>query len=360
MPVELHRSHPNVHQPWAEWSEQEKLHVAVAYSNPFRWRTRRELADNCIRHLRSSPNVVLHVGELAYGDRPHEIVDPKTSPLDVALRTESELWHKENILNRVIETFPSDWKYGAYVDADWHFARPDWSLEGIHQLQHYDWVQLFSSYADLGGNTYGTAQIPTRVTAGFAFNYIQNGYQLPEGFANGGWKKAGGDVGYYGVMAGGKRGVGATGGAWAFTRKGFNMAGRLLDECALGHADWFMTFGLVGEEAPDMHINGYSEDYRSAIYEWQRNAARIKKNIGYVDGFAVHNFHGSKMRRAYSSRDTILVKHQFSPRRHMKRDYQGIYQLNVDEPGLRDDFRRYFVSRSEDDPNLYGDEKILI
>jgi hypothetical protein len=353
-------AHPDVHRPWSNWSESETLHVATCYSNPFRWRTRRELANDFRRHMATSPNVKLHFGELAYGDRPHEVTGE--DPLDVQLRTQAELFHKENILNAVIKRFPADWKYGAWIDADFHMTRHDWALEAIHQLQHYDFVQLFSSYADLSGETYGSGHIPTRVNASFAYNYVQSGYALPPGYSNGGWRTPGGnaDDEYYGLGMAGRRGVGATGGAWAFRRSAFDTVGGLLDVCILGHGDWFMTFGLVGEEAPDMRIDGYSDDYRGAILAWQRNAARLKKNIGYVDCFATHGFHGSKVRRGYSSRDKILVAHKFTPRLDLRSDWQGIYQLSGDKPALRDAVRAYFISRNEDDPNLYGSERSLV
>jgi hypothetical protein len=361
MPVEHFRSHPDTHQPWAEWSEEQTLHVAACYSNPFRWRARRELANDFRRHMEKTANVRLHFGELAYGDRPHEVTD-STFPLDVQFRTPAELFHKENILSRVIERFPSDWRYGAWIDADFVFTRHDWALEAIHQLQHYDFVQLFSSYADLTGETYDTGHEPLRVTPGFAYNYIQSGYKLPEGFMNGGWKKPGAidDEYYLAAVAGAPRGVGATGGAWAFRRSAYDTVGGLLEQCILGHGDWFMAFGLVGEEAPDMHIDGYTDDYRNAILAWQRNAARLKKNIGYVAQFATHMFHGSKFRRGYANRDLILVKHKFSPRLDLRKDWQGIYQLTGDKPAMRDDIRRYFISRSEDDTALYGSEKRMV
>lgn len=362
MPVELHRSHPDVQQAWAEWSEKEKLHVAVAYNNPFRWRTRREHANYFRRHMNASPNVVLHLGEVAHGQRPHEIVDEFASPLDVAMRSSTELFLKENILNEVIRHFPPDWEYGAWIDADFTFTRPDWALEAIHQLQHYDFVQLFSSYSDLTGPTYGVAQQPMRVTPGFAYNYVQRGYLLPEGFSNGGWRNGKVDLGdyYAGAVPGKPSGVGATGGAWAFRRSAFDTVGGLLEQCILGHGDWFMAFGLVGEEAPDMHIDGYTADYRNSILSWQSNASQIRKNIGYVDGYAVHHFHGSKLRRGYASRDLILVKQGFSPFKHIKKDWQGIYQLNPQYPDFRDSVRQYLISRNEDDPNLYGTEKSLV
>ena len=92
-------NHPKVHAAWSEWSEQQTLHVATAYSNPFRWRTRRELVQDFRLHMSASPNVVLRIGELAYGDRPFDVTTADS--LDVQLRTSAELWHKENILNAI-------------------------------------------------------------------------------------------------------------------------------------------------------------------------------------------------------------------------------------------------------------------
>lgn len=362
--------HPDIHTPWSQWQEEQTLHIVIPYSNCFRWSTRRELVNDCIRHLRGMANVDLHVVELAYGDRPFEVTGGHVN--DVQLRTTSELWHKEQLINIGVSRFPADWKYGAYVDGDFHFTRHDLAIEAIHQLQHYDFVQLFSAYADLTGETYGTGHRPLRVNNGFAYNYIQNGYRLPEGYENGGWKQtAVADRDSYGAamdgsivnaakmggsnMGGSRLGVGATGGAWAWRRSAFDTVGGMLDVCALGHGDWFMTFGLVGEPAPDMHVNGYTADYLGAIAAWQRNAAKLHKNIGYVDCFATHHFHGAKSRRGYSSRDTLLVKHQFSPTADLKKDWQGVYTFSGNKPSMRDDFRRYFISRSEDDPGLYGD-----
>ena len=224
-------NHPDIHGPWSDWSETEVLHVAAAYSNPFRWRTRRELANNFRRHMATSPNVVLHMGELAYGDRPYEVTGDH--PGDVQLRTGHELFHKENILNRVIQTFPPGWKYGCIVDADFHFTRHDWALETIHQLQHYDFVQPFSSYADLSGGIYGMSQLPVRYNSGFFFNYHQNGSIVSPQYHNGNVPNGvvDGD-GYEGAMM--VRGVGATGGALAFRHSAFDAVGGLLGRCILG------------------------------------------------------------------------------------------------------------------------------
>src|ERR1700735_4151726 len=120
--------HPDVARPSAQWSEDQTLHVAVAYSNPFRGRSRRELMNRFRDHMERQANVKLYVGELAYGDRPWEVTVPYREG-DIQLRTEHELFHKENIQNEVIRSFPADWKYGACFDGDFHPVTVGWALE---------------------------------------------------------------------------------------------------------------------------------------------------------------------------------------------------------------------------------------
>ncbi len=364
-------AHPDLHTPWQQWGEDQVLHVAIAYSNPFRWETRRRLANNCIRHLRSSANVVLHVGELAYGDRPFEITT-SGNPLDVQLRVDrAEMFSKENILQLVTRTFPQNYQYGAAVDADWHFTRHDWALETIQQLQHYKFVQMFSSYADLSGGERGEQHIPVRYNHGFIYAYFQNGFkvspQYHSGFigADGQRVTPANYATYEEAMKAGDngtfmRGVGATGGAWAWRKSAFDTVGGFLDRCPVGHSDWSQTYSLVDVEPPDIHLQNYNPSYKHYICQFRERAQALLKNIGYVDCFCTHAWHGAKGRRAYSSRDIILAKHQFSPYEDLIPNHMGVYQLNPKKIGLRDDIRAYLLSRGEDNPNLGPNEKLLV
>lgn len=332
--------HHNVHKPWAQWSEDQTLHVACAYSNPFRWQTRRHLMNDFRHHMKHTPNVDLYVGELAYGDRPFEVTE-RHNTRDLQFRTTSELFHKENILCETIRHFPHDWKYGAYCDGDFTFTRHDWALEAIHKLQHHDFVQLFSTYSDISAKRHGGCQ-PTRMNKSFAATYLDNNCCVPGNINNGGW---GHKYDCPWVP------VGATGGAWAFTRRAYDLVGGLLESCILGHADWFMAFGLVSEPVRGMHDHKYHPNYSDAIHSWQRKAAELKRNIGVVDQYAIHHFHGRKTARGYNTRDMILVKHQFDHVSDLRKNWQGIYELTGNKPGLRDDMRRYFLVRDEDNPN---------
>ena len=353
----MQSKHVDVHTPWRCWSEEQPLHVAVAYSNPVRWAKRRMLMNDFKEHMGASSNVVLHIGELAYGDRPFEVTGD--DPNDVQLRTSHELWHKENILNLAVQRFPPNWRYGAVIDGDFHMTRRDWALEAAHQLQHYDFVQLFSSYSDLSSQ-----HRPFRVMASFASNYLNGG-------ANASYramlrKAAAAPYGYYSgqpAAAGAKAtpwAIGATGGAWAFRRSAFDAVGGLLDNCILGSADWHMAFGLVGAIDGAAELQWCSKPYVESVLRWQHRAAVLKQNIGCIDNHAVHYFHGSKVSRAYGSRWRILLDNNFDPRTDISRDWQGVYQLTGNKPRLRDQIRAYFRDRNEDSPELSAQERHIV
>lgn len=336
-----HNHHPNVHNAAQEWSNDQTLHIATAYNNPLRWNSRRELMNDFIQHMNATKNVKLHVGELAYGDRPFEVTGTgHDTPVEVQFRSHAELFHKENVLNETIKRFDPDWKYGGYCDGDFTMTRPDWAIEAIHLLQHFDWVQLFSTYTDLSDVTYGGSN-PGRIVKSFARTYVDNGHALPAGV----------DPSGHGLQYGYDTwpGVGATGGAWAFRRSAFETVGGLLDQAILGHADWFMAFGLVSETTQGtIASRAYHPHYKAAVAGWQNKAVLLKKNIGCVDQFAVHHYHGPKRARGYDTRDLILVKHQFDPVADLRRNAQGIWELTGNKPGMRDAIRRYFHSRKED------------
>lgn len=349
--------HPDVHTPWRGWSEEQALHVAVAYSNPVRWRSRRLLLNDFRQHMQVSANVVLHTGELAYGARPFEVTD--VDPNDVQLRTSHELWHKENILNLVIQRFPTNWQYGAVIDGDFHMTRRDWAQEAIHQLQHYDFVQLFSSYSDLS-----PVHRPFRTMPSFAYNYVNRASNTEYRTAL--RAAAAAPYGYYGMAPAAKAGkpaafaVGATGGAWGFRRSAFDAVGGLLDTCILGSADWHMAFGLVGAVDSAAELKWCSKGYVQAVMRWQERAAVLKQNIGCIDNHAIHYFHGSKVSRAYGSRWRVLLDNNYDPRVDIARDWQGVYQLTGNKPKLRDQIRAYFRDRNEDSTELSAQERHLV
>jgi len=232
-----------------------------------------------------------------------------------------------NILNLVVQRFPPGWRYGAIIDGDFHMTRRDWALEAIHQLQHYDFVQLFFR---LFGSFRRALSLPRDAELRI---------QLRE------WSRE------FGLSSEASH---------RSRRSAFDAVGGLLDVCILGSADWHMAFGLVGAVDAPSELQWCSKPYVEAVLRWQERAALLKRNIGYVDNHAIHYFHGSKVSRSYGSRWHILLDNKYDPRTDISRDWQGVYQFTGNKPRLRDDIRGYFRDRNEDSPELSPQERHII
>ncbi len=297
------------------------LHVALVYTNPRRWETRRRLFLDCRRHLESFPHVAVHACDLAYGDRPFEV----TTAGDIQLRTQHELWHKENMVNLCVRSFPADWEYGATIDGDFQMTRVSWAEEAIQQLQHHPFVQLYSNLIYLS-----PSHRPHRMMASFAWNWLHRRT----------------------VCKADQDSPGAVGGAWSFTRHAFDAVGGMLDACICGSGDWHMAFGLVGRSSGSREVKATHPNYGGTIRAWQERAKALRQDIGCIDHLALHHWHGKLQNRGYGSRVSILVDNEFDPLTDVAYDSQGVLRLTGSKPQLRDDLRAYFRSRNEDSLEL--------
>lgn len=299
------------------------LYVVTSMFNPLRFQSRGRLYNGFEKHCADSA-AILYTVEAALRDRHHEVTK-HDNPQHIQLRTESEVWFKENLQNVGTGRLPHDWEYVAYVDADFLFTRPDWATETLHMLQHYDVVQMFShmTYETYDHRAHGTLD-------GFAYLHCHR-HKIPK---------------HYGHK-------GAVGGAWAFRRSALEKLGGLLDCCILGSADWHMAFAMAMRDDvhPDMNLTA-APQYVKTIQRWHENAKVLRGNIGYVDGHAIHHWHGPMSKRGYSWRAQILTDNHFDPNTDLRYDWQGVLQLTKDKPQMRDEIRAYFSQRNEDGIDL--------
>ena len=294
------------------------LWVVTAVFNPWRYKSRVDLYRKFEKYVADS-GAKLVTFELAYGDRPFEVTEAN-DPLDVQLRTNHELWHKEKMLNLGIQRFASDWKYMAWVDADVIFARPDWVTETVQLLQHYPVIQMFSQAVDQNPKF---ELLKTHTGIIYAF---QEGIMT---FKN--------HYDHY-----------HPGFAWAARRDALDNLGGLFDQAVLGSADRHMALSFI-ECVERSYPKGISSGYCEQLDLWQERSKKyIKKNVGYMPGMLLHYWHGKKVDRRYSDRWKILVKHQFDPEFDLKPDTQGLYQFTDRCPQLQYDIRKYFTARNED------------
>lgn len=310
------------------------LYVVTPIFNSQRYRTRWKLYEDFAK-MCDEAGAILYTVEVAFGDRHFSITQPD-HPRHLQLRTNAEIWHKEDAINRVIERLPRDWQAVAWIDSDIQFARDDWANETLHALQHYDVVQMWSLAQDLNRD-YEVIQTHRSFVAS-----VELERPLPDGHEP-----------YYYQSKPGTSGIIEfhPGFAWAARRTAFDQLGGLIDFAILGAADNHMARSLYGFGDRSMHRD-VSPEYRAMVLRWQDRALRyIKKNVGLVPGTILHNWHGKKADRKYWDRWKILTECRFNPETDLKPDWQSLHQLVVEDERqiqLRDLIRRYFRQRNED------------
>lgn len=297
------------------------LHVVTAVANPVRWKSRITLFKAFAQHMLDS-GVQLTVVECAYGERPFELAG-MAHINHVPVRAKTLAWTKENLLNIGFSRLPDDWSYAAWIDADVTFRKDGWAGETVHALQQYDLVQPWSDCYDLGPND-------DHLAAHRSFcRMVHDGKPIvPSG-------KAGYTFAHPGY-------------AWAATRRSLTLLGGLIDTAALGAGDHHMALALIGR-VRDSVPGGVTAGYLAPLLRWQGRAAQhIAGNISYVPGTIEHGWHGSKDKRAYVDRWSIITRNAFDPSTDLMRNTWGVLELAGNKPKLRDDIDRYFRSRCED------------
>lgn len=348
----------------------EPLYAIVPYFNPWRWKSRVKHTERAIQHFHNSGAVIVLV-EIAFNRREFVFgdsgldgsaascgilgTDAKFRHRYIRLRTKDELWLKENAINLGVASLPHDWQQVCWLDSDVHFLRPNWVGECIQKLQHYSFLQMFSHARDLNpnyemlGEDYPHANGVSFVSAwmrglirSHADEMVRFGTGEPmEPIETG--------DGYYGRI--GERRV-FPGLAWACTRKAWEDVGGLFDAAIWGGGDWHMAHALI-EKTEGMMRNDLHRNYKKLVMQWyQRCRTQIRQNVGIMEGSIAHHWHGKKSGRGYNSKHAMLAKFGFDPPRHLKRDFQGLWQLHDDRSTayvqIRDLMRKIAMERNED------------
>lgn len=307
--------------------------VVTVISNTCRYRRRYELFLR-FKKMCEDAGVHLVVVELAFGDREFAVAN-SVELSHLRIRTHEEFWHKENLVNLGIAHGRRLWphmKRVGRIDADCEpvgRSAREWFEETWHELQHYEFVQMWEwlQPLDIRLNPLGTPN------PSFMANYVKFGDPYPKsgkGYPNQ-W--------------------GSPGLAWAANLSALDQIHGIPDAAVLGDGDWYLAHMLISD-LPFHDMHRYSRDYREYWEHRQQLCERwIKRDVGYVSGLVMHYFHGKTVDRGYNTRENILIEGQFSPHTDLKRDHQGLWQLETWEPRqirMRDRIRRYFRARNED------------
>lgn len=300
----------------------DKLYVIAAISNPKEYKRRYELALKFIDHI-TTFNIELTVVECQLGQRPFHIPISETSKYNVVrVRNNSEIWLKENLINIGIKSLPSDAKYVAWIDADLEFENANWVDQTIESLKRHHFVQLFRTCSDLGPDRSVLELHHSLVYFLYHSERVDrtlNGTPYQPGYA------------------------------WAGRIDTIQKLGGLFELAICGSGDRHMGYSFVGQEYFSMPTR-INKVYKDKVSEWASKAQNIvQRNIGYVDGNILHNWHGKKENRKYIDRWQILIDNEIDLEQHLTKNDQGVLEWSESAPlKLKNDLSEYFSQRNED------------
>jgi hypothetical protein len=360
----------------------EPLFAILPVFNPFRFKSRWKHVERAIKHF-TDAGVVLTVVEAGFNRRELAFADSGLDGLAancglnggefkhkyIGLHTKSELWLKENLINIGVQNLPYNWEQVIWLDGDISFCRPSWVGETIHALQAYDFIQPFTHARDVGPNYELLPEDhPHADGVGFIAAYHQGLLDETEKSKHHHGRHHRHHRHHHphpyndSVVAGypypGSRVF--PGLAMAARRSAWDGVGGLPDYHIWGGSDWIYSHSLVGKR-DGMIRNDLHPNYIKMAEAWYETCQRyVRRNVGYVEGSVFHYFHGDKQKRGYNTKHSLLAQIGFDPTRHLKRDSQGLWQMNdLGEETyvqLRDTLRVVAKGRKEDSTEV-GDGK---
>jgi hypothetical protein len=296
------------------------LHVVSSYFNWNEYGRKRANVEVFTKKLQAD-NVPLLMVECALGNRPFALEGEHV----IHVRTQSQLWQKERLLNLAARRLPDTCEYVVWMDADLIYPQSGWDQRAEAALQRSDVVQLFSTVIRLPEDNNPENSL-ARIDRGIVACVRHRGDHI--------------------LFSRGHPGF-----AWAARRR-FLLEQPLYDGAIVGGADKMMLcawFGLAdcSHMRSIMSEHGF-EDFKA----WAKRifpSGESLPRVSYVPGVVHHLWHGEQQNRQYQERYEILKKFDFTPQNDLVVNQDGCWEWRGNKPSLEQAVADYFVARNEDE-----------
>lgn len=271
-----------------------------------------------VRHLN------FRVIECLIGDSKKQLPD---HPAISTVRTQSLLWHKETLLNKVVEELPDKYDYVFWVDADVLFTNLDWLVQGAEVLQTARLIQPFEWCIHLEKN---------HLEPNFDVDSYRKYADDPEQRHKMLWRSFCANMGLtarqknYDIH-------GHVGFAWG-AQRGVLMQCPLYDRALIGGADHILAHGAAGHLDHDCIAKSFTDNIEE-VRAWMKKCYDVVQGrLSYVEGDLYHIWHGDIRDRQYLQRIR-----DFTPQTKeiTQRDEEGLHVA----PGSNEYMRRYYARR---------------
>lgn len=301
---------------------EDKLNVIAVLSNYCNYKRRLNLFKEFVERMKKYENINLYIVELIYPNQEYKVTE-KNNPMHLQLKSNSLLFHKENMINLGVQKLlPKNWKAMAWIDADIEFLNLNWVSDTLKALNKFDLVHLWNKCEFLDQKN--------EVSDEF--------YSYGSKYCSGDYFKNGNGKGYS---------YWHPGFAWACRREFYDLTNGLYDRGIIGSGDYIMTQLYLKRIANgDKTLEGFESD----IKKYGIPLENYEVKIAYVNTTIKHFFHGQRANRKYVERNLILKENCYDPIVHLRYDDNGVLEYTEDvSEKFKNDIRNYFLERNEDE-----------
>ena len=243
-------------------------------------------------------DVPIYTVELAFDDLPF-VLEPNEKVLQI--RSNTWVWQRDRIVNKMIQTLPKEFNNIALVDADIFFHDENWWKDAEKMLKGCVVGQLWENC-----------------------HHNHSSMTTDRGISNR-------DIG-----------IVHTGYAWA-ARRDFLEEFGLFDRSVVGGNDVFMTAAYCGW-ARHPHFSYYTPEFLDYFYNWANRIIRVTKgDVGHLTTDITHMYHGPKQDRNYIGR--IAFMKDYDPTTDVRESESGAWEWATDKPELHQGIKDYMQSR---------------
>lgn len=268
-------------------------------------------------------NIPYYVVECVFQD-----FEPQIPDANLVLRSNSYMFYKESLLNKLEKVVPEKYTKLVCIDADVIFDSPDWIDQISRTLNKYDIIQPFAEACWLTPDN-------TRI----------NTHKMSYGYALGKGRPVNMSLMH----------MYHPGFAWAFKRDIFLKLGGFYERSIIGGGDIAFILPMFPKRLSDAdfikaNLHGkFGEFVLDSWREYDDNFRKVKPSIGFLPIRLFHLFHGVQQDRKYTERYAAISKALHgSWEREISINNDGLYEFN--NPQLNDVLYKYFADRNEDIP----------
>jgi hypothetical protein len=307
----------------SSYDDSEFLYVILPYFNYCGCKSRYKLFIDFVNRYNNRRGIRICIIEARLENTNFELPKSfKNIYKHIGITTTDPIWIKENLINMMVKSLPTTYKYIAWIDADITFLNESWVEETISNLSNSaDIIQLFQTCVNMGPD-----EEAFKIDRSFAYMYKISKFPWTRDAKYGFWHS-----GY----------------AWACTKDAYTKMDGLIDYAILGAADHHMALALIGK-VDCSHPGSIHENYKKLLKDYETKCLKNKLRLDYIQGTILHHWHGKLADRKYRERWNILITAQYDPLFDTYRTNSGYNQLTTTGKRLTLELYKYFIERNED------------